>query len=154
MLTNGGFETNPVPAGTAADVINLSGWTSPSGAVRVWNTVAGFPAKEGSSFVAIDRAGRDNRVEQAVATQAGRRYTLSFQQSPGKDLQSASNKFTVFWNGTNLGTIARNGKGLTTTSWQLTTFTVTGTGNDRISFRENDNDNVGSLIDDVRLIAV
>jgi hypothetical protein len=29
----------------------------------------------------------------------------------------------------------------------------TGTGNDRISFRENDTDTVGALIDDVRLVA-
>jgi hypothetical protein len=152
VLTNGGFETNSVPAGTWADVTNLSGWTSPAGAIRVWNNVNA--SKEGTSYVAIDRGGRDNRVEQAVATEAGRSYTLSFQQSPGAGNQSASNKFTVYWNGTNLGTITRNGKGLTTTSWQLTTFAVTGTGNDRISFRENDNDDVGSLIDDVRLIAV
>ena len=38
-------------------------------------------------------------------------------------------------------------------SWQTATFTVTGTGNDRISFRENDNNNLGALLDDVRLIA-
>ena len=132
---------------------NLAGWTNASGAIRVWRSVAGFPAQEGSSLVAIDRAGRDNRVEQTVATEVGRRYTLSFQQSRGAGLQAASNKFTVFWNGTNLGTISRNGKGVTTTSWQLTTFTVTGTGIDRISFRENDNDSDGSFIDDVRLIA-
>jgi hypothetical protein len=72
-----------------------------------------------------------------VATEVGRSYTLSFLQSPGAGVQSSGNMFTVYRNGTNLGTVARNGKGLTTTWWQRTTFTVTGTGNDRTSFREN-----------------
>ena len=142
-----------MPNGTAAAVTNLTGWTNPTGAVEVWRNLPGFPPGEGSSNVELDRAGRDNRLEQVVATQAGRSYTFSFLQSPGAGVQSNSNKFTVHWNGTNLGTITRNGKGLTTTSWQRTTFTVTGTGNDRISFRENDTDNVGALIDDVRLMA-
>lgn len=131
----------------------MLGWTNPSGAIDVWHNLPGFPPREGSSNVEIDRAARDNRLEQTVATAAGRPYTLSFQQSPGAGIPTSSNKFTVYWNGTNLGTVARNGKGLTTTSWQLTTFTVTGTGSDRISFRENDSDSVGALIDDVRLVA-
>ena len=153
VLANGGFETNSVPNGTKAEVTDLLGWTNPSGAVEVWHNLPGFAPREGGSNVEIDRAGRDNRLEQTVATVAGRPYTLSFQQSPGAGIPTNSNKFTVYWNGTNLGTVARNGKGLTTTSWQLTTFTVTGTGNDRLSFRENDSDNVGALIDDVRLVA-
>jgi hypothetical protein len=119
----------------------------------VWHNVRGFSAGEGVSNVELDPAGRNNRLEQAVVTEAGRTYTLSFLQSPSAGVPAASNKFTVYWNGTNLGTISRNGKGLTSTSWQLTTFSVTGTGNDRISFRENDTDNIGSLLDDVRLVA-
>ncbi len=153
LLVNGSFETNSAPDGSAAAVTDLLGWTSPSGSVEVWHNVAGFPAGERSSHVAVDRAGRDNRVEQAVATEPGRSYRLTFLQSPRPGLQASSNKFTVYWNGTNIGSVSRNGKGLTTTSWQPTTFTVTGTGNDRISFRENDSDNVGAFIDDVRLVA-
>jgi hypothetical protein len=60
-----------------------------------------------------------------VATEVGRSYTLSFLRSPGAGVQSSGNMFTVYRNGTNLGTVARNGKGLTTTWWQRTTFTVT-----------------------------
>ena len=88
-----------------------------------------------------------------MTTVAGRRYTFSFQHSPSAGVATGSNKFTVSWNGTLLGTISRNGKGVTGTAWQTTTFSVTGTGTDRISFREADTDNVGALIDDVRLVA-
>ena len=88
-----------------------------------------------------------------VATTAGRSYRLSFQHSPRPGVSNPSNKFDVFWNGTKLGTVDRSGIGLTVPSWQTTTFTVTGTGNDRISFRENDSNDLGALIDDVQLIA-
>jgi hypothetical protein len=134
-------------------VANLAGWTNPSGSVEVWRNVSGFAPGEGSSNVELDPAGRNNRLEQAVVTEVGRTYTLSFLQSPGAGVPASSNRFTVYWNGTSLGSISRNGKGVTAAAWQLTTFTVTGTGNDLISFRENDNDNIGALIDDVRLVA-
>jgi hypothetical protein len=49
--------------------------------------------------------------------------------------------------------VSRSGSGLNGPSWQTTTFTVTGTGNDRIAFRENDRDSAGALVDDVRLVA-
>ncbi|MGH8241191.1 MAG: hypothetical protein ACREXP_29815, partial [Steroidobacteraceae bacterium] len=146
--------SNSVPNGTAAAVTNLEGWTNRAGAVEVWRNVPGFAPGEGSSNIELDHTGRGNRVEQVVTTELGRSYTLSFLQSPRPGLSTNSNKFNVFWNGTNLGTVARNGKGLTSTSWQVTTFTVTGTGSDRISFRENDADSVGALIDDVRLVVL
>ena len=88
-----------------------------------------------------------------MATTAGRRYTLSFMQSPRPWVSSSSNSFDVYWNTTKLGTIARNGVFVFTPSWQTTTYTVTGTGSDRISFRENDNNDSGALIDNVRLVA-
>ncbi len=60
----------------------------------------------------------------------------------------------MYWNSTKIGTVNRTGVGLIAPSWQVTTFTVTARGNDRISFRESDADSVGSLIDDVKLIAL
>jgi hypothetical protein len=134
-------------------VTNLQGWTNRGKAMEVWRNVPNRPPGEGSSNIKLDTSGRGNRAEQIVATQAGRTYTLSFRQSPQPGESQNSNSFNVFWNGTRLGTVARSGSGLTTTSWQVTTFTVTGTGSDRISFRENDADSVGALIDDVRLLA-
>jgi hypothetical protein len=74
-------------------------------------------------------------------------------QSPGPSVKSGSNSFDVYWNTTKLGTIARNGRVVLAPSWETTSYTVTGTGSDRISFRENDRDDSGALIDDVRLVA-
>ncbi len=69
-------------------------------------------------------------------------------------MASSSNRFDVFWNGSKIGTVTRSGVGLTTPSWDTTTYTVVAIGNDRISFRENDRDTAGALIDDVKLTAL
>ena len=60
----------------------------------------------------------------------------------------------MYWNNTKLVTVNRSGSGLSAPSWQMATFTVTGTGNDRISFRESDSNNYGALVDDVQLVAI
>ena len=144
-MTNGGFEDGSARA--------VPGWTNAVGPIDVFrNQTGALAAAEGTSMIEIDSSTGTDRVEQAVATR-GSDYPLSFQHSPRPGVSNPSNKFTVYWNGTNLGTMNRNGPGLTTPSWQPAIFTVTGTGNDRISFRENDNDNLGALIDDVQLVA-
>jgi Galactose oxidase-like, Early set domain len=146
-LVNAGFETNSV-TGTSSVVTALNGWNIPSGGVRVWRG----QAAEGTSYVEIDGTRGNDRLEQVVQPTAGRTYRVSFQQSPAPGASAATNRFDVFWNNTKLGTVQRNGAGLSALSWQPTTYTVTATGNDRISFREHDRDAVGGLIDDVRLI--
>ena len=142
-----------MPSGTSAAVTSLpeldehrSG-PSRSGACR-------GSLLEGSSNIEVDSTGRNDRIEQAVSTVAGRTYLLSFAQSPRPGVSSSSNRFDLFWNGSKLGTVGRSGVGLTTPSWQATTYTVIATGNDRISFRENDRDTTGALIDDVKLTAL
>lgn len=151
-VVNGSFENNPVEPGRVRSVPNLEGWTNPNGAIKVWRGVAGAPASHGSSFVELDRSGSGNRAAQSVTTQRGRRYRLSLRQSPRPGISSRSNRFTVYWNGTRLGAIARSGRGLSHPSWRTSTFTVTGTGRDRISFRELDDNRFGAFIDDVRLV--
>jgi Galactose oxidase-like, Early set domain len=150
LVVNGGFESNSV-TGPSALVTNLQGWSNTAGGIRVWR-VSG-KAAEGSSYIEVDSTTGKDRIEQVVRTATGRTYTFSFQQSPALNTSSVTNRFDVFWNSTKLGTITRNGAGLTSPSWLPTTYTVTGTGNDRISFRENDRDAVGGLIDDVRVVA-
>ena len=54
-------------------------------------------------------------------------------------------------NDTLLGAFARDGTGLTNTSWQRANYVVTGTGNDRVWFKEVDTDIGGAFIDDVQL---
>lgn len=155
LVVNGSYENNSVPSGTSATVSNLQGWTNPTGGLEVWRSVPGMPPGQGDSHIELDGSGRGNQAEQTVTTtQSGRTYRLSFMQSPRPGVGSNSNKFTVYWNGNRVGTITRNGTGLNAPSWQVSSFTVTARGNDRISLRENDSDSVGALIDDVRLVAL
>ena len=146
-MVNGGFErpseqSDPVP-----------NWRNTAGPIDVFRNVAGLTAAEGTSIIEVDSSAAKDRIEQAVATTAGRSYVLSFQHSPKPGLSNPSNKLDVYWNNTKLVTLNRSGNGLSAPSWQTATFTVTGTSNDRISFRESDNDNLGALLDDVRLVA-
>jgi hypothetical protein len=153
-VVNGGFESNPVGDGMSGAVSGLPGWTNAVGTIDVFRSYPGFTAAEGTSIVELDSSTKKDRIEQAVATTAGRTYRLSFQHSPRPGVSNPSNKFDVYWNNSKLATVNRSGTGLTVPSWQAATFTVTGTGNDRISFRENDSNNLGALLDDVRLIAI
>jgi hypothetical protein len=79
---------------------------------------------------------------------------LSFSQSPQPRHIICDQRVDLFFNGTKLSTVARNGVGLGAFAWQVTTYTVTRTGRHVISSRENDRDHVGGLLDNVRLIAV
>lgn len=151
LVVNGGFENNSVTPGTAAPVTDLQGWKNTAGSIEVWR-VSGY-ASEGSSSIETDSTTGRDRIEQTFTTVAGSRYRLSFTQTPRPNVSSNSNRVDVFWNGSKVGSVARSGIGLAAPSWQTTTYTVIGTGNDRVSFRENDRDSAGALIDDVQLIA-
>jgi hypothetical protein len=133
-------------------VTSLAGWTNAAGGIEVSHITGS--AAEGSSYIEVDSTKGHDRIEQQVTTTAGRSYRLSFSQSPRPGTSSATNRVDVFFNGTKLGTVSRNGVGLAAPSWQVTTYTVTGTGRDVISYRENDRDNVGGLLDNVRLVAL
>jgi len=152
LLVNGDFETNAVPNGSSQLVTGLAGWSNTAGAIEVWRNYLGYTPGHGTSYIELDAGATSNQVSQLVATVAGASYDLSFLQSPRPGNQSKSNRFDVYWNNTKIATVSRNGKGLSNTSWQLTRLTVTGTGSDRLGFRESDADNSGALIDDVRLL--
>jgi hypothetical protein len=137
LVANGGFENGVV------------GWTNTAGSIA---RTTGYWF-EGSASIEVDSTTGKDRIEQVIQTVGGRTYQLSFAQTPQPGVSSNSNRFDVFWNGSKLGHVARSGVGLTSASWQTTTYTVTGTGSDRLSFRENDRDSNGSFIDDVKLIA-
>ena len=140
-------------SGTSGAVSGSRAGRTPSAPSTCSASVPGFTAAEGTSIIELDSSTAKDRIEQAVATTAGRTYRLSFQHSPRPGVSNPSNKFDVYWNNTKLVTVNRSGTGLSVPSWQTATFTVTGTGNDRISFRESDNNNLGALLDDVRLVA-
>ena len=153
-MVNGGFENNPLGSETSGAVAGLQGWANASGTIDVFRSFPGFNAAEGTSIIELDSTSAKDRIEQAVRTTAGRAYRLTFQHSPRPGVSNPSNKLDVYWNNSKLVTVNRSGSGLGVPSWQTATFTVTGTGgNDVISFRENDNNNLGALLDNVQLVA-
>ena len=88
---------------------------------------------------------------QDVQTAAGQSYTLSVDLAARAGYASWTNTVEVWWNGTRLAQIDPTSTTLSTYS-----FNVTGTGGtDRLSFREQhgDDDSVGGIIDNVRLMA-
>jgi len=152
LIVNSGFERNPVAAGLNGFVKPLSGWSNGTRTVEVWRGYNGYKAQSGTSNVELDASGANNRLEQTVATNAGQRYTLSFWMSPRPGASQASNRFEVYWNGTKLAAPAPNGVGKTATAWAYRSYTVTGTGSDRVSFREYDAGSAGALLDNIRLV--
>jgi hypothetical protein len=101
----------------------------------------------------LTRADHHSCLRGGVTTQPGASYTFSVTHSPTPGTGPITNKFQIYFNDTKLATITRGATGLTQPPWQTSTFTVTGTGSDRISFRDTDTNTVGALIDDVRLVA-
>ena len=106
LVVNGGFErpseqSDPSP-----------GWRNTAGPIDVFRNVAGLTAAEGTSIIEVDSSTAKDRIEQAVATTAGRSYVLSFQHSPRPGISNPSNKLDVYWNNTKLVTLNRSGNGL------------------------------------------
>ncbi|MDR7135334.1 hypothetical protein J2X06_002543 [Lysobacter niastensis] len=154
LIANGDFEVNSLAPGTAALVTGLLGWANTAGPVKLWKGRNGLVAGSGLSNMEIDAVITvPNSVYQDIATVAGTTYDLSFLQSPRPGFGSKSNRFEAYWNGTLLGSFARDGLVLTNADWQRANFVVTGTGNDRLWFKEIDTDVGGALVDDVRLTA-
>jgi hypothetical protein len=133
---------------------SVLGWNNTAGQVKLWKGRNGYVSGSGQTHMEVDvLITVPNSIYQDVATVAGATYDLSFLQSPRPGYGANSNRFEVWWNGTLLGAFARNGTGLTQTNWQQANFVVTGTGNDRLWFKEIDTDVGGAFVDDVRLTA-
>ncbi|HEY5780352.1 MAG TPA: galactose oxidase-like domain-containing protein [Lysobacter sp.] len=154
MIVNGDFEVNSLAPGTAVVLPSVLGWNNTAGQVKLWKGRNGYVSGSGQTHMEVDvLITVPNSIYQDVATVAGATYDLSFLQSPRPGYGANSNRFEVWWNGTLLGAFARNGTGLTQTNWQQANFVVTGTGNDRLWFKEIDTDVGGAFVDDVRLTA-
>ena len=152
LVVNGNFEDNNAPDGGRKLMINLPGWKNTAGAVDVWRGMNGYLAGLDASMIEIDSLRGANQVYQDIATTAGAEYELSFLNSPQPGVPAASNRFSVYWNDVKLATITRAGTRLSTPAWQTVRLRVVGSGAmDRLSFRESDGNNVGALVDDVRL---
>ena len=138
--------------------------------VEVRNHVAGV-AQDGNNFIELDthfgkfnRATFDNNgigtstnswISQAVDTDAGHIYHLSYWFSPRGGVASASNDINVYWNGSLLTTNTGSGLGQSGNVWQQFEFDVTGTGGwDTLKFAAGGTaQTYGGSLDNVSLVA-
>jgi len=154
LLVNGSFEANHIVAGSWAPTATLTGWTAASGDFETWNhlTVSGqtYTASDGVQSIELDSGMGLDRFYQDVQTASGAQYTLSFDAAMRAGTPSSTGTIQVFWNGNLIDSFDP-----TSTSWATHSYTVTGDGgSDRLTFGEDaaDNDSLGGLIDNVRLV--
>ena len=154
MLVNGSFEADHIAAGSWAPSATLTGWTAASGDFETWNhlTVGGhsYTASDGVQSVELNSGMGLDSFYQDVQTASGAQYTLSLDAAMRADAPSSSGTIQVYWNGNLIDSFDP-----TSTSWSTHSYTVTGDGgSDRLMFSEvaADNDSLGGLIDNVRLV--
>jgi MYXO-CTERM domain-containing protein len=151
LIVNGSFEQPVVSPGGFIVVGSIAGWTTIFGSgIEVENNAVG-PAFAGSQLVEMD-SNDNSGMQQLVPTIAGRSYTLSVEYSPRPGVDIGSSGIEVRINGIIIDTIARNGIGLSTTSWTKFSYPVVATGSSTaVEFRATGtSDGVGGFIDDVR----
>jgi Ca2+-binding RTX toxin-like protein len=154
LLVNGSFEANHIAAGSWAPTATLTGWTAASGDFETWNhlTVSGqtYTASDGVQSIELDSGMGLDSFYQDVQTVSGAQYTLAFDAAMRAGAPSSTGTIQVFWNGSLIDSFDP-----TSTSWATHSYTVTGDGgSDRLTFSEvaADNDSLGGLIDNVRLV--
>lgn len=152
LVQNGSFE-DPVQAqGTFSINPSINGWDLVSGSgIEIRNDIAGT-AFDGANYVELD-SNSNSAIQQSIATVTGGHYELAFYYSPRVDQPASTNGISVLWNGNLLDEISAIGG--TTNLWIVYTFSVTGTGNDILSFGATGiSDSLGGNIDNVSLNAV
>jgi hypothetical protein len=153
LVQDGGFEA--ITAGYASS-LSGSAWSATSNnTAEIWNASInaaqnGPGILSGAQAFHLDKNIAVDDIRQDIQTEAGKLYQLDFATVGRSGVSSASNTMEVLWNDKVIGTVTAAADG----TWDHVRFDVVGTGGlDRLTFRETagGNDNVGALIDDVRL---
>ena len=149
LVTNGSFEADEL-SGTFA---SIPGWTaaSPGDTIEV-QRVGSFLVFDGNARVELDSSANGSMV-QAIDTEAGATYTLSFAYSPRPQRAADTNGIEVYWNGQLLDTIAEDGTnlGVGVLDWNIQSYQVDATGTStELEFRAvGISDGFGGLLDAV-----
>lgn len=145
LVQNGSFEDNVVTS-TFLQLTEVSGWTSNGPKFEIQTERLNFIVpRDGTQYIELDST-ENYSISQTLATEAGKRYKLSFAYSPRIERNEDTNQAEVRWNGEVVAEL--NG---TTREWQnielsliadsnATELTFTGTGT---------SDRLGAFIDDV-----
>ena len=152
MLTDGGFEFGI--RNNANGYVMNKGWTNRNGqSIEVWGSgFNGQTAREGSNFIELDNGSGLDSISQSVQTVSGQNYTLSLETLLRNGASPSTSAVELVWNGQVVSTFTPG----STTRWQNVTVDVVGTGGrDTLTIREvaGQNNGIGALIDDVKMIA-
>lgn len=117
LLTNGFFEQPGVAAGTSATFNNggVPSWSTNCTTTITHQAVAGT-AYQGTQY-AENAPGAGCYITQTFATTAGGTYSACFAYSPKPGTNSGTNPLWLFWEGTAIQAVARDGTSLTAPAW-------------------------------------
>ena len=155
LVVNGGFEAPVIPMGGYQVFSSIPGWAIPAGhpQFELQRRVAGDPF-EGEQHCELD-AFVPATIFQDVPTSPGQAYDLRFAFSPRPGRPATDNVLRVSWGGAVVTTLVADGTGLSTTSWNVHQFQVTGGpgATTRLTFEDLGTANTyGTYIDDVRVV--
>src|ERR1700744_2466365 len=122
LLTNGSFETGDFTGWNQSGLEEVT-----SGAFYVYTG-----AQDGTYYSVWGNVGGDGMISQTIATTPGQQYNFSFWFASVGDVPS---DFSASWDGTALLSLTNPNTGV---NWTEFTFSVTGTGNDTVSFSGGD----------------
>ncbi|MEQ1600751.1 MAG: PEP-CTERM sorting domain-containing protein [Methylophilaceae bacterium] len=152
LVTNGSFEANAQGNGSWSVYSALTGWTLASGpGIELRNNVAGT-ASDGVNYVELDSYGNSS-IYQIITTTLGADYELYFDYSARISQLANTNGIEAYWNNDKLTTVTAKGGSIN--NWNTLSFNVTGTGNDKLTFKAvGISDQLGGNIDNISLTAV
>ncbi len=131
-----------------------SAWTAESKtSLEVWtNGFLGMKASDGNNFIELDNAFAQDSYSQSINTVAGQHYTFTVSSMLRQYVPTSTSGVELVWN----GVVVKSFAPTDSSSWHDYSVDVVGTGRDKLTIREvaSQNDSMGALIDDVRLIAV
>lgn len=152
-IVNGSFETNDAKNDQWKIETSVDGWQTGALGIELRRNVAG-KAQAGNSFAELDTTG-NSEMWQQVQTELGLDYLLSGFYSPRAGVAADSNDIQVYWNSTLLSTLGGSGVGFAEHQWRAFSFTVAGTGSDKLRFvAAGKSDSYGGSLDQISLTAV
>ncbi len=153
LLINGSFEDPPFTPDSVNYPDTIPGWTSTPAPFEFWNQFQG-PAADGNQYIELDVSGCTT-ISQTIPTSSQSNYRVSLAYAPRDGV--TDNRIEVLWNGTVIGTASADGSSQSgNVVWTRHSYAAPGAaGSSTLAIRNVDAcDGVGSLLDDVSVVAV
>ena len=148
LIVNGGFETNTNAYGTWKTYDRIEGWKRTGNDIELHKRLNGYSAAVGNSWAELDAGG----IVQSINTTSGSTYQVSFEYSPRPFTSANDSILEVYWDGTLIDTLSRNGSYNTT--WNTYTYELSTDNNyfTNLEFRAGGVQNSrGAFLDNVQV---